>query len=105
MFGWNKKDKAAWAEAIYQKKIAHPEKEPEEKLVQLTTFMLEQHHRIITESVSIVLTTKHADTLQRRIELCHKHYTEMMKLKPFCNKEQLAMIAAAEKAMRQASLL
>ena len=28
MFGWKKKlDKAAWAEAVYQKKIAHPENE------------------------------------------------------------------------------
>ena len=42
MFGWKKKvDKAAWAEAIYQKKIMHPENESDEKLTQLTTFMLE----------------------------------------------------------------
>ena len=48
MFGWKKKvDKAAWAEAIYQKKIMRPENEPDEKLSKLTTFMLEQHHRII----------------------------------------------------------
>ena len=41
MFGRKKKiDKAAWAEAIYQKKIAHPEKEPEEKLVQLTNWSI-----------------------------------------------------------------
>ena len=33
MFGWKKKlDKAAWAEAVYQKKIAHPENESDEKL-------------------------------------------------------------------------
>ena len=76
MFGRKKKiDKAAWAEAIYQKKIAHPEKEPEEKLVQLTTFMVEQHHRIIRESLQIVLTTKYAETRQGRVDLCHKHYT------------------------------
>ena len=106
MFGRKKKiDKAAWAEAIYQKKIAHPEKEPEEKLVQLTTFMVEQHHRIIRESLQIVLTTKYAETRQGRVDLCHKHYAEMMKLKPFCNREQLAMITAAEQAMKQASLL
>lgn len=30
MFGWKKRvDKAAWAEAIYQKKIMYPENEPD----------------------------------------------------------------------------
>ena len=106
MFGWKKKvDKAAWAEALYQKKIAHPERESEEKLSNLTSFMLEQHHRIIIESVQIVMETKYADTKQGRISLIQKHYQEMLKLKPFCNKEQLATIQDAEKAMRRVSLL
>lgn len=106
MFGWKKKvNKAVWAEILYQKKIAHPERESAEKLSQLTTFMLEQYHRIIIESVQIVLETKCADTRQGRISLIQKHYQDMQKLKPFCNNEQLAMIQEAEKAMRQASLL
>lgn len=30
MFGWKKRvDKAAWAEAIFQKKIMYPENEPD----------------------------------------------------------------------------
>lgn len=102
MFGWKKKvDKAAWVEAVYQKKIMHPENESDEKLSQLTTFMLEQHHRIIMESVQIALSTKYADTRNGRIDLSHQHYQEMLKLKPFCNKEQLAMIRDAETAMKQ----
>lgn len=101
MFGWKKKvDKAAWAEAIYQKKIAHPENESDEKLSKLTTFMLEQHYRIIMESVQIARTTKYADTKQSRADLCNKHYHEMLKLKPFCNREQLALIREAEKAIK-----
>ncbi len=101
MFGWKKKvDKAAWAEAVYQKKIAHPENESEDKLTKLTTFMLEQHHRIIEESAQIVRTTKYADTRRGRIDLCHQHYEEMLKLKPFCNREQLDMIRDAENAMK-----
>ena len=68
MFGWKKKvDKAAWAETIYQKKIMHSENESDEKLTQLTTFILEQHHRIIMESVQIALSTKYADTRSRNI--------------------------------------
>lgn len=102
MFGWKKKvDKAAWAEAIYRKKIAHPEKESDEKLSQLTTFMLEQHHRIIMESVNIALSTKYADTRNGRVDLCHQHYQDMLKLKPFCNKAQLAMISEAEHAIKK----
>lgn len=101
MSGWKKKvDKAAWAEAVYQKKIMHPENESDEKLTQLTTFMLEQHHRIIMESVQIVLSTKYADTRNGRVALSHQHYQEMLKLKPFCNKEQLDMIRDAEMAMK-----
>lgn len=102
MFGFGKKkiDKAAWAEAIYGQKLKHPEKESEEQLSALTTGMLMQHHRIIMDSVRIVQTTKNPDTRQGRVDLCHRHYQEMMKLKPYCNKEQLAMIQNAEDAMR-----
>ena len=102
MFGWRKKsNKAEWAEAIYQKKIAHPENESDEKLSRLTTFMLEQHHRIIIESVDIALSTNYADTRDSRVDLSYQHYQEMLKLKPFCNKEQLAMIRDAEKYIQK----
>jgi len=40
-----------------------------------------------------------------RAELCHKHYQEMLKLKPFCNKEQLDIIRNAEDAMKGVKLL
>lgn len=102
MFGFGKKkiDKAAWAEAVYGQKLKHPEKESEEQLSALTTGLLMQHHRIIMDSVRIVRTTKNPDTRQGRVELCHKHYQDMLKLKPFCNKEQMAMIKNAEDAMK-----
>ena len=102
MFGFGKKkiNKAAWAEAVYGQKLKHPEKESEEQLSALTTGLLMQHHRIIMDSVRIVRTTKNPDTRQGRVELCHKHYQDMLKLKPFCNKEQLAMIQNAEDAMK-----
>lgn len=101
MFGWKKKvDKAAWAKAIYGKEIKNAQHESEERLSALTTFMLEQHHRIIVESSQIIHTTKNADTLKGRIDLCHQHYQEMKMLKPFCNHEQLAIIQNAENAMK-----
>ena len=97
-------DKAAWAEAVYENKLKHPEKESEERLSALTTGLLMQHHRIIIDSARIVLTTKNRDTKQGRIDLCKKHYQEMMKLKPFCNAEQLAIISNAEDAMKGARI-
>lgn len=100
MFGWKKKlKKAAWAEAVYQKKIEHPENVSDEKLSMLTTFMLEQHYRIIMESVQIARSTKYSDTQKSRSDLCHKHYREMLKLRPYCDHEQLALIREAENAI------
>lgn len=101
MFGWKKKvDKATWAKAIYGKEIKNPQLESEERLSTLTTFMLEQHHRIILESRQLIRTTKNVDTRRGRIDLCHQHYEEMLKLKPYCNREQLDMIRDAENAMK-----
>lgn len=99
MFGLGKKkkiDKGAWAEAIYGKKLKNPEKESEAQLSVLTTGLLMQSHRIIMDSVRICRTTKNPDTYQGRIELCQKHYNDMLKLKPFCNDKQLAIIRNAE---------
>lgn len=107
MFGFGKKkiDKGAWAEAIYGKKLKNPEKESEEQLSVLTTGMLMQHHRIILDSVRLVHTTENSDTRAGRAELCRKHYQEMLRLKPFCNKEQLDIIRNAEDAMKGVKLL
>ena len=91
---------AAWAEAVYGQKLKNPERESEEQLSALTTGLLMQHHRIIIDSVRIIHTTKNAETRQGRVELCQRHYGDMLKLKPFCNKEQLAMIQNAEEAIR-----
>lgn len=102
MFGFGKKkvDKGAWAEAIYGKKLKHPEKESEEQFFAITTGMLMQSQRIIMDSVRFFKSTKNADTRQGRVDLCHRHYQDMLKLKPFCNKEQLEIIRNAENAMK-----
>lgn len=101
MFGWKKKtDKAAWAKAIYGTEPKSIQHESEERLSELTTFMLQQHLRIILESSQIIRNTKNSDTRKSRIDLCHQHHQEILKLKPFCNPEQLAMIQNAENAMK-----
>ena len=106
LFGFGKKkiDKAAWAEAIYGKPLKHPENESEELLSSMTTGLLMQDNRIIMDSIRIVRTTKNADTRKSRIDLCKRNYQEMAKLKPFCNKEQLAIITRAEEALKSIEL-
>lgn len=101
MFGRKKKtDKTAWAKAIYGKEPKSIQHESEERLSELTTFMLQQHLRIIMESSQIIHNTRNVDTRKSRVDLCHQHHQEMLKLKPFCNSEQLAMIQNAENAMK-----
>ena len=103
MFGFGKKkkiDKGAWAEAIYGKKLKNPEKESEAQLSALTTGLLIQNHRIILDCVRICHTTKNPDTYQGRVELCQRNYQDMLKLKPFCNDEQLDIIKNAEEVMK-----
>lgn len=48
---------------------------------------------------------ENADTRAGRVELCHKHYQEMLKLKPFCNEEQLNIIRNAEDALKGVKLV
>nr|MDD6335999.1 hypothetical protein [bacterium] len=99
-FGKKKIDKGAWAEVIFGKRPKNPENESEELLSRCTTLMLEQHHRIVMESAQIVHATRNADTRRGRIALCHQHYLEILKLKPFCNEEQLKMVREAEVVMK-----
>ena len=94
IFGFHKlkKDKRAWALALYGKRLRNPEMVSEEELSVITTGMLMQHLRIIRESVSIINKTNNSDTRQGRIELCRKHLQNAKDLEAFCDKEQLAIV-------------
>lgn len=70
-----------------------------EQLTRFTTIMLEQHYRIISESVQIVHNTKYEDTKQSRLNLCRSHYQDMLELEPFCNGEQKVMIEKVRKML------
>ena len=102
MFGFGRKkvDKAKWSEVIYRKKISNPEAQSVEQLTRLTTMMLDQHHRIISESVQIIHNTKYEDTRQGRLKLCRTHFQDMLELEPFCNAEQKVLIAKARKMLK-----
>ena len=103
MFFLRKKkiDKAAWAAVVYVKPPKNLERETEEHLSSLTTLLITQHHRIITESVRIILATKNDETRKSRMEVCRYNYQEIMKFKPYCNKEQLEMLREAESMIQK----
>ena len=103
MFFLRKKkiDKAAWAALVYEQPPKDTEGESEERLSSLTTLMLIQHHRIIVDSVRIVLATKNVETYNSRMDLSRYHYQEMLKFKPYCNKEQLEILRQAESLIQK----
>ena len=104
LFGLSKGDKhkEAWCEAVFGKKARFPREVTEAQLSRLTSDLLMQHDRIIRESAGIVRNTKNADTLLSRRELIRLNYYEgMLRLKPFCNARQLAVISEAEKIVKE----
>ena len=96
------KNKEAWCEALFGKKARFPREFTEAQLRRLTGDLLMKHDSIIRESAEIVRNTKDADTLLSRREVIRMHYYEgMLRLKPFCNAEQLAVIEEAEKIVKR----
>ena len=89
---------------MFSEPPAHPEKQTEKQLSALTAGMLIQHQRVVMDSVGLAQNTRNAETRYSRIELCYKPYQKMLKLKTFCDKEQLDMIKDVEDTMRNACL-
>lgn len=93
--------KEEWCETLFGKKVRFPREFTEAQLRRLTADLLKQHDRIIRESAEIVRTTEDEDTRYSRIELMHLNYYEgMLRLKPFCTGEQLAVIKEAEEIVQ-----
>lgn len=107
LFGLFKKkvDKGAWIEALYGKKAKNPNAISEKELSAYTTWMLQQYQRHISESVSIIKSTKNEDTRQGRIEFAMKRYGESKALEPFCNYEQKVTIMQMEEMLRGIGLV
>ena len=99
MFTLSEKDqhREAWCEAVFGKKARFPREFTDAQLRRLTNDLLMQHDRIIRESAGIIRSTDDEDTRLSRIELMRLNYYEgMLRLKPFCDSEQLAVISEAE---------
>lgn len=99
MFTLSEKDqhREAWCEAVFGKKARFPREFTDAQLRRLTNDLLMQHDRTIRESAGIIRSTDDEDTRLSRIELMRLNYYEgMLRLKPFCDSEQLEVISEAE---------
>ena len=99
LFKLSEKDKhrEAWCEAVFGKKARFPREFTDAQLCRLTSELLMKHDRIIRESAEIIRTSEDEDARWSRIDVMRMHYYEgMLRLKPFCNSEQLAVISEAE---------
>lgn len=100
MFELSKEDRyrEAWCEAVFGKKARFPREFTDAQLRRLTTDLLMQHDRIIRECADIIRDTEDEAAKWSRIDLMRLNYYEgMLRLKPFCNDEQLAVIEEARK--------
>ena len=101
MFGFKKKkDKKAWAAAVFNTAPQNPDAIPEEQLRILTGNMIAQHHRIINDSVRLVQTSKNPETREHRRMLCEEHFMEILRLEPFADAGQLMMIQECRNFMQ-----
>ena len=92
------KHKEEWCETLFGKKARFPREFTEAQLRRLTTDLLMQHDRIIRECADIIRDTEDEAAKWSRIDLMRLNYYEgMLRLKPFCNDEQLAVIEEARK--------
>ena len=90
--------KEEWCECLFGKKVRFPREFTDAQLRRLTTDLLMQHDRIIRECADIIRDTEDEAAKWSRIDLMRLNYYEgMLRLKPFCNDEQLAVIEEARK--------
>ena len=95
----------AWCEAVFGKKVRFPREFTDGQLRRLTNDLLMQHDRIIRESAEIIRNTTDENTRSDRIDLMRMNYYEgMLRLKPFCSSEQLAVISEAEEIVKGVSI-
>ena len=93
-----------WAEVVYGKPLAHPEKETEERLAALTEMLILQDMRIISDSIRLIHTTRNEETRSGRIALAKEKYRHLLTLKPYArpvaDKNLLRKIKETEAAMK-----
>lgn len=87
LFGNPRKKIEKWAPLVMEGYVPGMSVE-EEFLDAATTLYIQQHARILYESIHLVLTSKNEETRKSRYALAQKQFAALVKIKKYANKEQ-----------------
>lgn len=87
LFGNPRKNKDKWASIVMAGTKPGMDIH-EETLDAATQMFVMQHVRIFSESYNIVISTKNSSTRKSRFKLAKEHWSELVRVKPYCNREQ-----------------
>ena len=87
LFGNPRKKIEKWASLVMEGYVAGMPVE-EEILDAATTLYIQQHARILYDSIHLVLTSKNEETRKSRYALAQKQFAALVKVKKYASKEQ-----------------
>ena len=87
LFGNPRKKIEKWAPLVMEGYVPGMPVE-EEFLDAATTLYIQQHSRILYDSMHIVLTSNNEETRRSRYSLAQKHFVALVKVKKYASKEQ-----------------
>lgn len=87
LFGNPRKKIEKWASLVMEGYVAGMPVE-EEFLDVATTLYIQQHARILYDSIHLVLTSKNEETRKSRYALAQKQFAALVKVKKYASKEQ-----------------
>ena len=88
-----KNNKEKWASVVMPSSNA--KEIPTATLEAATALFIQQHARILAESIRLFLTSKNKDTRKSRYQLACQHYGELSKVRPYTTKEQRKIVDKA----------
>lgn len=94
LFGNPRNNKAKWASVVTEDK--QPGMNYDVAFLEaVTALYIQQHTRILYDSIRIVLTSKNEKTRKDRYALAQKKFNALVKVKKYADKEQKKMIIQA----------
>lgn len=87
LFGNPRKKIEKWAPLVMEGYVPGMPVE-EEFLDAATTLYIQQHARILYESIHLVLTSKNEETRKSRYALAQKQFAALVKIKKYANKSR-----------------
>lgn len=88
-----KNNKEKWSSVVMPSSNA--KEIPTATLEAATALFVQQHVRILAESIRLFLTSKNKDTRKSRYQLACQHYGELIRVRPYTTKDQRKIVDKA----------